>query len=181
MVSLPLPTDEMTAADVLAFVDLCAQHDIDVCVDGGWGVDALLGYQSRIHTDLDVALPHKDATLIRGLLEARGFCEVPRDDTWECNWVMGDSHGRLIDIHTSTFDKSGNLLFGVDYPFDSLRGTGMIGGRAVKCITPEWLVKFHTGYPLDENDYRDVKLLCEKFGIPLPDEYRRFIRADKNP
>ena len=171
----------MTPADVLAFLDLCEQHAINVCVDGGWGVDALLGYQSRAHADLDVALPHSNSVLDRTLLEARGFQEVPRDDSWECNYVMGDSHGRLIDIHTCTFDESGKLVFGVDYPLDSLRGTGMIGGRPVKCITPEWLVKFHTGYPLDDNDYRDVKLLCEKFGIPIPDEYRRFIQADRNP
>lgn len=26
-------------------------------------------------------------------------------------------------------------------------------------INPAWMVKFHTGYELDENDYHDVKLL----------------------
>jgi lincosamide nucleotidyltransferase A/C/D/E len=36
------------------------------------------------------------------------------------------------------------------------------------------MVKFHTGYPLDENDYHDVKLLCQRFGIPIPAEYEEF-------
>jgi len=38
----------------------------------------------------------------------------------------------------------------------------------VKCISPEWMVKFHSGYELDGNDYRDVSALCERFGIALP-------------
>jgi lincosamide nucleotidyltransferase A/C/D/E len=44
----------------------------------------------------------------------------------------------------------------------------------VKCISPEWMVKFHAGYELDGNDYRDVSALCERFGIALPAEYERF-------
>jgi lincosamide nucleotidyltransferase A/C/D/E len=35
------------------------------------------------------------------------------------------------------------------------------------------MVKFHSGYVLDENDYRDVRALCETFGIELPEEYKR--------
>ncbi|MEM5774098.1 MAG: hypothetical protein AAGU05_03780, partial [Anaerolineaceae bacterium] len=167
---------EMTDADVQAFLDLCAQNDIDVYVDGGWGVDALLGYQSRAHSDLDVAIPQKDSALVRALLEELGFIEVPRNDSWECNYVMGDSRGCLIDIHTFTFDENGKLVSGVEYPFASLRGSGVIAGRPVKCITPEWMVKFHTGYPLDENDWHDVQHLCDKFQLPIPDEYQSFFR-----
>jgi lincosamide nucleotidyltransferase A/C/D/E len=58
--------------------------------------------------------------------------------------------------------------------------TGTVGDRAVKCITPEWLVRFHTGYELDETDWSDVSALCERFGIPIPDEYARFQR-DSGP
>jgi hypothetical protein len=32
----------------------------------------------------------------------------------------------------------------------------------------------HTGYALDENDYCDVKALCEHFGITMPLEYEEF-------
>jgi hypothetical protein len=31
---------------------------------------------------------------------------------------------------------------------------------------------------VDENDYRDVKALCEKFGIEIPAEYDEFKRKD---
>jgi lincosamide nucleotidyltransferase A/C/D/E len=167
---------EMTAEDVIEFVELLRQHHIEVCIDGGWGVDALLGKQTRTHADLDIALPHKEVDKVRGLLEQRGYQEVPRDDSWECNFVLGDDQGHEIDIHTYTFDADGNLIFGVEYPYDSLKGTGSVNGYPVQCITPEWMVKFHTGYPLDKNDYRDVKALCRHFGLEIPPEYDDFER-----
>jgi lincosamide nucleotidyltransferase A/C/D/E len=38
------------------------------------------------------------------------------------------------------------------------------------------MVKFHTGYKLDENDYRDVKALCQRFGLEVPAEYDEFVK-----
>jgi lincosamide nucleotidyltransferase A/C/D/E len=62
----------MTAADALALYDLFRSHGITVWVDGGWGVDALLGRQTRPHSDLDIALRHSDVPKLRALLEERG-------------------------------------------------------------------------------------------------------------
>ncbi|MBE7433053.1 MAG: nucleotidyltransferase family protein [Anaerolineales bacterium] len=174
------PTSQTTAADVIELVNLLDAHGIGVVIDGGWGVDALLGKQTRTHSDLDIAVERADVPNIRALLEGRGYKEVLRDDTRECNFVMGDDKGRLIDIHSYTFDEEGKVIFGVEYPFDSLKGTGSIAGYPVKCITPEWMVKFHTGYKLDENDYYDVKLLCEKFGIEIPAEFAEFLPKAEN-
>lgn len=164
----------MTANDVIEIAQLLDQNGIEFWVDGGWGVDALLGEQTRPHTDLDIAMQHKDVARVRSLLEARGYRDVPRDDTWECNFVLRDEQGHEIDIHTYTFDAAGNHIYGVAYPIDSLAGTGSVNGYPIKCISPEWLVKFHTGYRLDENDYRDVKALCRRFGIDMPPEYGPF-------
>jgi lincosamide nucleotidyltransferase A/C/D/E len=169
---------EMTAKDVIEIVKLLNQNNIDVVIDGGWGVDALLGKQTRTHADLDVAVAHKDVPRIRALLEAKGYHDVPRDDTWECNFVLGDEQGHLFDLHSCTFDEAGNNIFGVKYPYDSLKGNGSIDGCPVKCITAEWMVKFHTGYNLDRNDYHDVKLLCKRFNIELPEEYKEFVLKD---
>lgn len=170
---------EMSARDVTEILQLFERNRIKLHIDGGWAVDALLGEQTRVHTDLDIAVEHKDVVQIRALLEARGFKDVPRDDTWECNFVLGDDQGRQIDIHSYAFDIERNNVYGVAYPFDSLTGEGSIDGRRVKCISPEWLVKFHTGYRLDENDYHDVRALCQRFGIPIPVEYDDFLRKEK--
>jgi lincosamide nucleotidyltransferase A/C/D/E len=169
----------ITAQDVIEFVQLLEQNHIKVYIDGGWGIDALLGTQTRTHADLDIAVQHKDVALIRALLEARGYKDVPRDDTRDCNFVLGDDQGHQIDIHSYTFDSEGKLLFGVPYPYDSLNGTGSVNGYPVQCISPEWMIKFHTGYQLDENDYRDVKALCQHFGIAMPLEYEEFVRKDR--
>jgi lincosamide nucleotidyltransferase A/C/D/E len=170
-------SDEKMSADaVVQLLQLFEQHGIEVVVDGGWGVDALLGEQTRFHADLDIALEHKDVPKLRALLEAHGYKDVPRDDTRDCNFVMGDEQGHEVDFHSYTFDAQGTLVFGVAYPFDSLTGTGAIQGYSVKCISAEWMVKFHSGYELDENDYHDVSALCERFGMALPAEYERFTR-----
>jgi hypothetical protein len=58
------------------------------------------------------------------------------------------------------------------YESKHLTGIGSIEGYPVKCISPEWMVKFHIGYELNEGDYRDVKALCDRFGIPLPAELK---------
>jgi Aminoglycoside-2''''-adenylyltransferase. len=169
---------KMSAKDVVMLVKLLQRHGIEVILDGGWAVDALLGRQTRIHEDLDVAVLHKDVPLIRSLLEARGFREVPRDDSWECNFVLGDENGLLFDLHSCTFDEIGKNIFGVEYPIGSWNGRGRINRYPVRCIDPEWLVKFHTGYPLDENDYHDVKLLCQHFNLELPIDYAEFAAND---
>lgn len=89
---------------------------------------------------------------------------------------MGDEQGHEVDFHSYTFDTQGELIFGVAYPLESLTGTGSIQGYPVKCISAGWMVQFHTGYALDENDYRDVAALCQRFNFALPAEYERFTR-----
>ena len=42
------------------------------------------------------------------------------------------------------------------------------------CVTPEWLVRSHTGYEVDAPDWADVCALCERFGIPIPREFLWF-------
>jgi lincosamide nucleotidyltransferase A/C/D/E len=173
---------EITANDAIDLVQLFDRHQIELYIDGGWGVDALIDRQTRTHADLDIAVQHKDVAQIRVLLEARGYRDVPRQDTSDYNFVMGDDRGHHIDIHSYTFvgvaspteNRSGNNVYGIAYPFESLTGTGLINGHPVKCISPEWMVKFHCGYEFDENDYRDVKALCQHFEIEMPLEYVKF-------
>ena len=169
----------MEAKTVIKLLELFAENEIDVVVDGGWDVDALLGRQSRPHEDLDIVIPHKDVPNLRKLLAGRGFSDVPRDDTWDCNFVLGDSLGNLVDVHSYTFDEQGNNIFGIEYLPEHFMGRGTIDGYPVKCISAEWSVKFHTGYELDEDDFLDVSALCQQFDIPLLKEYDKFFNHSK--
>jgi len=164
----------MTADEVVEIIKLFEQNGIEVYVDGGWGVDALLGKQTRKHDDLDIALPHRFVPKLRELLEDRGYKDVPRDDTRDCNFVLGNDKGHLVDVHSYTFDENGKNIFGVAYEPRHLTGSGMIDGYPVKCPPPDVMVEFHTGYDVDENDYHDAKVLCERFNIPLPKDYEKF-------
>jgi lincosamide nucleotidyltransferase A/C/D/E len=159
----------MTAGDVLDVIKLFERNAIEVIIDGGWAVDALLGEQTRPHSDLDIAMPHKYVPLARHLLEGRGYCDVPRTDTRDCNFVMGDDSGRTVDFHTYTYDESGNLLFGLPAPI--VARCRLIAGCQVRCITPEWLVKFHIGYSHDTDDVQDVLALCQRYTHPIPPQY----------
>ena len=162
---------EKDAAELIAFLD---ENGLELYVDGGWAIDAVLGEQTRPHDDLDIAMSHAQVPRLRALLSARGFREQHHDDRRECNFVLADQAGRRLDVHSYTLDAAGLNVGGVPYRAEHLTGRGVIAGYPVRCIPPEWLVKFHTGYELDDNDWDDVRRLCERFQIPVPDEYSKF-------
>jgi len=165
----------MGAADVLAFVSLVDSLCIRVWVDGGWAVDACLGRQTREHGDLDIAMEAADVPPLLSTLAERGFAQREQGEPW--NFVLVDGTGQEIDVHAVVFDEAANgvLTPGAVYPAGSLgEYVGVISGRRVRCISPEWLVRFHTGYAVDAGDWAYVSALCANFDIPIPDEYRSF-------
>jgi lincosamide nucleotidyltransferase A/C/D/E len=175
-----MPALAMTAANVTELLARLRDEDIDIWIDGGWGVDALLGKQTRLHEDLDIVIQTKYVSKLRNLLEARGYRDVPRVDTCPWNFVLGDDYGHEVDFHVILLDDTGNGAYGETgwaYPFESLTGTGTIEGQAVKCILPEYVVKFRTGYKLRDRDYMDVAALCERFDIEYPEEYAHLRKA----
>ena len=70
------PKQEMTSADVVNLYFELDNLGIKIWVDGGWGVDALLGKQTRPHKDLDIAIQQKDIPKLRELLEAQEYKDV---------------------------------------------------------------------------------------------------------
>ena len=79
----------MTTDYVHWFLDLFGELGVKVWIDGGWGVDALLGECTRRHDDLDIIVGWSDSrTLTEALLE-RGFVEVHTDDRKDRNYVLG--------------------------------------------------------------------------------------------
>jgi lincosamide nucleotidyltransferase A/C/D/E len=94
-------------------------------------------------------------------------------------FCLGDDFGHEIDVHAVAFDVEGNGLYGplqsgVMYPADSLTGTGTMGGYKLRSISPEWMVKFHSGYEFQEKDFKDVSALGTRFEIAFPEGYGYF-------
>jgi lincosamide nucleotidyltransferase A/C/D/E len=161
------------------YVDMEA-HGVRLWLMGGWGVDALLGRQTRPHHDVDVLVEVAGLEGFRERLDQLGFefKYLWDDETWwvsDASWsrteeqptafVWGHPDGREIDVHVLRLDDDGGVstLWTCPYRFstDDLEGRGMIGGHPVRCLTPEAQLAAHTGYELPPHHLADLRLLAE--------------------
>jgi lincosamide nucleotidyltransferase A/C/D/E len=159
--------DTTDAREVLELLEALDAAGCPVWIAGGWGVDALVGRQTRPHRDLDVlvAADRLDATL--AVLVARGYAV-------ETDWlpVRVELHrpgaGR-IDVHPAVFAADGSARQAglddtwFDYPADCFVH-GLIGGVRVRCLSREQQVTFHTGYEPRDVDRHDLALLAQPDG-----------------
>lgn len=159
----------MDADDVINIYKLTRENGIDIWIDGGWGIDALLEKQTRPHNDLDIAVDRKDLVKLRNLLTKREYKEKEDSNAAEWNFVLADNQGHEIDVHVFEFDDQGNNIYGIKYPKESLTGTGTINGQHVNCIALEYVLQFHSNYEPKEKDFKDIKALCDKFGVEPPE------------
>jgi lincosamide nucleotidyltransferase A/C/D/E len=162
-------------SDVLVVLDQLDRAGLVVWLDGGWGVDALLGRHSRPHQDLDLVIDRDDCAVVQAALAGLGFQDDPTAvPGWPAQLLLVDDGGRRVDLHVVVFDAHGNgwqeLGGGAwgAYPAEGLTGVGLVGGRQVRCLTPQLQVRHHLGYPLDATDRLDLGLLAERFGVAVP-------------
>ena len=162
----------MTVDKVHWFLDLFDELGIKVWIDGGWGVDALLGECTREHQDLDIIISWEDSAILTEALAARCFVDIYTDDRKERNFVMGHRlHGR-IDFHVIELTEGGDGLYGpgeIDWVITAseLAAVGSIGGRAVRCLSVDYQVRSHAGYTLQGPDFADLRALQERYGVDL--------------
>lgn len=67
--------DEEEVARVLQLAEIAG---IPVVVDGGWAVDALLGWQTRDHSDLDLAINQQYLPRLLNILRRLDYQYLPR-------------------------------------------------------------------------------------------------------
>ena len=143
-----------------------------VWIDGGWGVDALLGEQTRKHQDLDIIISWEDSNILTEALFAHGFVDIHTDDRTARNFVMGHpSHG-MIDFHVVERTEDGGAIYGpgeIDWIIteSELSVVGVIGGRDVRCLSVDYQVRSHAGYTLTDTDFADMQALHDKFSVEL--------------
>jgi lincosamide nucleotidyltransferase A/C/D/E len=173
-----MPDSMMTAGGLLAILDRLDSGAIELWLDGGWGVDALLGEQTRPHDDVDLVVRVDDVPGMREILAVDGF-QLIRGEP-HSNFVLGDPHGHEIDVHPVRFDAEGNGVYRMEngedwiYPASGFAGRGTVAGRVVRCLAPEIQMLNHAGgYVPDEDDFQDMRLLNARFGTPLLPPYDR--------
>lgn len=162
----------MTADKVHWFLNLFDELGIKVWIDGGWGVDALLGECTRPHQDLDIIISWEDSAILTAVLYQHGFVDIYTDDRKDRNFVMGHQlHGR-IDFHVIELIEDGGAVYGpgeIDWIITEaeLNAIGSIGDRHVRCLSVDYQVRSHSGYTLQDTDFADLRALHEKYGIKL--------------
>jgi CTP:molybdopterin cytidylyltransferase MocA len=165
----------MTGRRVLEILAALRSHGVNASVDGGWGVDALVGRETRAHEDLDLVVALGDVDAIRSALRAFGYSIA--EDHLPVRFVMRDATGSQLDLHTVSFDAQGG---GVQpqpgggsfrYPPEGFV-RGRIAGESVSCISAEVQLLCHLGYEPTAKDVHDVLLLCTHLDLAVPSAYR---------
>ena len=175
MTSVPGPAPQMTAEDVFGVLDLLDSGNVEVWIEGGWNVDALLGEQTRTHKDLDMVVELSNVPGVLELLAGHGFENVhgapPK------NFVLEDHRRRRLDFHPVAWDVEGNGVYRMDndedwlFPAQGFSGRGVIDGRPVKCLSPEVLMLCRAGYDWADKDFADTAAIHARFRVPYPVGY----------
>jgi lincosamide nucleotidyltransferase A/C/D/E len=162
------------AAEVLRVLGALDAVGVRGGITGGWGIDALLRRQTRPHGDVDLGIAREAVDVAIDALRPLGYL-VATDDR-PARVVLTSELGQ-VDLHPIVWDATeAGVQTGLDgerfdYPAGSLDAEGEIGGRVVRCGTPELQVAFHEHYEPREHDRRDMAALAEAFDLSLPAAY----------
>jgi lincosamide nucleotidyltransferase A/C/D/E len=130
---------------------------------GGWGVDALVGRQTRWHHDLDLVVRIEDEEAVAACLASLGFepyaqFEVPEAGLSRSS-VYRDALGRHIDVHPVTIEGPGAEPDLTPTLGSDCFGWGSLGGRIVPCLSTDVQLALHRGYEPRRRDLQDLATL----------------------
>jgi lincosamide nucleotidyltransferase A/C/D/E len=158
----------MREPGVLRVVRRLERAGIDVWVGGGWGVDALVGRQTRRHSDLDLLLDCAHERRAVAELAALGYrtltTEPVASPLFPRRVAIYDAMGRSVDLHPVELAPWLATTVAPRLPHDgdpahAAFAEGRIGGSSVRCLSPTLQIAAHEGYDRRDADWDDVRLL----------------------
>jgi lincosamide nucleotidyltransferase A/C/D/E len=163
-------------AEVLIIVRALQARNVRVWIDGGWGVDALLGQVTRTHDDVDLVVELKVLPEVYRCLSVLGF--AVSQDLAPVRVVLRSPDGRQVDLHPVVFAEDGTgwqlgaSADGSDcaYPPEGFT-VGQILDGVVPCLSAAVQLAHHCGYTPRPRDRRDMTRLAQRFGLDLPPPY----------
>jgi lincosamide nucleotidyltransferase A/C/D/E len=140
----PMPLDRVAES-----LDAFEGAGIRVVIMGGWGVDALVGRELRVHRDLDLAVEPVHLEGAAEALEGLGFRRWNVDDSpaplgpisFERTQSCRDRALRVVDLHATDLAALGLTA-------------GHIGSHEVTCLTAEQQLQAQTGNPRTPSRFR---------------------------
>jgi lincosamide nucleotidyltransferase A/C/D/E len=182
------------------------ERGVQLWVDGGWGIDALLGVQTRPHKDFDALVRFDDIGTLADALAEHGFTltELWEENRWVAHpkrlpligrakgvgsevataFVVRTGTGQEFDVHVLRVDPSGAGLpawaTSLRFPAEALAGHGTIVGTPVRCLSAQMQMATHADYPLQAKDLQDLHRLHEHFGVAYLEEQTRHMPPREN-
>ena len=149
-------------SDLFQVLDLLDNMKIQYWLDGGWGVDALYGKQTRTHRDIDIDFDAQYHDELLTLLQKKGY--LIETDCYPNRIELHSEKLGYIDIHPFVLNSDGTSkqadLNGGWYEFQpDFFGTAVLEGRTIPCISLKAQKVFHTGYELRDKDIHDLAIL----------------------
>jgi lincosamide nucleotidyltransferase A/C/D/E len=130
----------MGLAEVLAVLGAVRSVGCRFWIEGGWGVDALVGQQTRPHRDVDIDI---DGAFEGQVLAALGELGYVVETDWRPNRVELVAPGRgWVDLHPLVIDDDGNARQAAqgggwhEFP-RSYFTSGHLGEVPVPCVSRE--------------------------------------------
>jgi lincosamide nucleotidyltransferase A/C/D/E len=164
------------AEKVLLVLDTLHRGGWRAWLDGGWGVDALLGEVTRPHDDVDLVVELAALPAVLDALATLGFSVT--ENLAPVRVVLRSSDGLQVDLHPVTFAEDGTgwqrgaSPDGSDCPYPAEGfAEGRILDRVVPCLTPELQLEHHGGYAPRDHDRMDMARLASRFGLSLREPY----------
>ncbi|WP_414150550.1 nucleotidyltransferase domain-containing protein [Acetobacterium carbinolicum] len=154
--------ESVTKEDLIEVLNLLGSLKMRYWIEGGWGVDILIGQENREHRDIDVDFDAEFTEVLLDALKRKGFA-ITTD--WRPSRIELH-HPKLgyLDIHPLIINEDGSARQadpqGGWYQLEAQWfSTALFEGRVIPCITAEAQKLFHSGYEFREVDRIDMKNL----------------------
>ena len=159
---MPVSAAGMPLTEVHRILDVLEALPCVVWMSGGWGVDALVGHQTRPHRDLDLGFDASREVQVLAALQGLGY--AVETDWRPVRVELVAPTDRWVDLHPVVLDADGD---GVQAGFDgavftyplAARRAGLLGGREVPCLSVMKQLELHRGYEPRPVDLHDLAVL----------------------
>ena len=99
----------VTYFDACEILEMLSEASVKVFLDGGWGVDALIGRETRIHNDIDLFVEKKDYGKAISVITWKGY-------TFPSETFSGK--GNIGNIEVTCINPEAQVQFHLGYEYD---------------------------------------------------------------